>query len=299
MKIKSVEELKQFPEADLVLTHIKERWRKGLYSLVLVNGLPGTGKSSLCCRLSEKLYMEMLGENKFKSEDIVDNLLDLVRLVKKATPDKLSIIVVEEISVLFPSRRAMSGDNVDIAQILDTCRKKKIIIFANAPVWSTVDSHIRTMANVYIQTIKVYKKAKLVLSKCYSLQTDPRTGKTYTHNFKRNNRDVNKMYTLQPNQEVWEEYEKKKDGFLDKIYSKVEARQIAKMKKDDKLIQKANPSKVQFRKLTTKELQVHQLMQKEGATQTTVAKEMGVSIPRINQILKNIKKKAENAKENQ
>lgn len=289
MKVNSVHDLKLFPESDLVISYISERWKQGLYSLCLVNGLPGSGKSSLCCRLSELVYLKLVGENQFQATDIVDNLLDFIKAVRSATPDKVKVIVIEEISVLFPSRRAMSGDNVDIAQILDTCRKKKIIIFANAPVWNTIDSHIRSMANVFAQTIKVYKGAELVYSKCYRLQTDPRTGKTYTHNFKRDGRDVNRMYTLKPNMEVWDEYETKKDKFLDRIYSKAEARQIQKMKKDEKLLRHLDPDKIDG--LTSQELKVFDMVKIKKRTQKEVAKELGITQGRISQILAEIRGK--------
>jgi hypothetical protein len=236
MKVKKVEDLKVYPEADILVDYIIDRWKRGLYSLVLISGLPGTGKSSVCIRLKEKLHERLGGEAVV--EDITDNLLDFVRFVRNADPTKKTpdVGVCEEVSVLFPSRRAMSGDNVDLARILDTCRKKKVILFANAPIWPSIDSHMRSMANVYIQTIKVYKGAQLVYCKCYKLQTDPKTGKTYTHSFKRGIKDVNRCYVLKPTLKLWDQYELKKDKFLDGIYEKIEARQVKKMKQDEKLV---------------------------------------------------------------
>lgn len=274
MKIKSVEDLKLQPESDVLVNYIVDRWKKGLYSLILVAGLPGTGKSSLCIRLKEKLH-EILGGTA-KIVDINDNLLDFVRFVRNANPEgpEPDIGVTEEISVLFPSRRAMSTDNVDLARILDTCRKKKVILFANAPIWTSIDSHMRSMANVYIQTIRVYKQAELVFCKCYKLQTDPRTGKTYTHSFKRGIKDVNRCYVLKPNSDLWKQYESKKDTFLDNVYEKIEARQVKKLKQDEKLI--AHLGKKKIEGLTGEELWIYDSIISKGKKHKDVAAEIGI-----------------------
>jgi hypothetical protein len=287
--ILSVEDLKNFPEADLITNYICDRKKKGLYTLVLVSGLPGSGKSSQCCRLAELVVEKLSGKNTFTSNNITSNFLHFVRFVRDADPEKIEVVVVEEISVLFPSRRAMSGENVDLSKVLDTCRKRQVIIFANAPIWTSIDSHMRSMANVYIQAIKVYKKAGIVYSKCYRLQTDPRTGKTYTHNFKRNGREVNRIYTLACDKNTWAEYESKKDSFLDEIYLKAEARAIARKKKDDKLLEHVTPRSIQG--LTGKELAIFDAVRTKGRTQTSVAKEMGVSVPVICRALQAIDRK--------
>jgi len=289
--ISSVEDLKKYPEADLVVNYICDRKKKGLYTLILISGLPGSGKSSQCCRLAEKVMEKLTGENTFTAKNITDNFLGFVKFVKDSDPNEPSVQVVEEISVLFPSRRAMSGENVDLAKVLDTCRKKQVIIFANAPIWTSIDSHMRSMANVYIQSIKVYKKAEIVYSKCYKLQTDPRTGKTYTHNFKRDNRDVNRMYTLACNPETWAEYEGKKDSFLDDIYSKAEARAMARSLKDEKLMRSVSP--VNEYELTPQEVMVNNLVNIKGLTHGKASDLIGVGRSRVTQLVKSINQKNE------
>lgn len=288
MKVKSVDDLKDTPEADVIVNYIVDRWKKGLYSLILIAGLPGSGKSSSCIRLKEKIHAVLGGEAKI--QDINDNLLDFVRFVKNADPSKPepAIAVTEEISVLFPARRAMSGDNVDLARILDTCRKKKVILFANAPLWPSIDSHMRSMANVYIQTIKVYKKAQLVYCKCYKLQTDPRTGKTYTHSFKRGLKDVNRCYVLKPNSKLWEEYENKKDEFLDKIYQRIENRQLQKQRKEEKLEAREGPKIDDFKQKIFYEYTINKRKRND------IAADFKISGPRVSQILKEVREKMKN-----
>jgi len=89
VKIGSVEELKEYPESDLVVNYICDRKKKGLYTLVLVSGLPGSGKSSQCCRLAEKVMKKLTGTNGFTANDIASNFLHFVKFVKNADPNKI------------------------------------------------------------------------------------------------------------------------------------------------------------------------------------------------------------------
>ena len=51
-------------EAGVVVSYIKSRKRQGLYTLTLVAGLPGTGKSSSCLRMAERVSEELTGEKR-------------------------------------------------------------------------------------------------------------------------------------------------------------------------------------------------------------------------------------------
>ena len=64
----TLDELKQKPESDLVVDYIVKRKREGLYSLTLTAGLPGSGKTSTCCRIAELVSLKILGENIMKKK---------------------------------------------------------------------------------------------------------------------------------------------------------------------------------------------------------------------------------------
>lgn len=232
---KKVIDYSKYPESDLIIEHIHKRLKKGLYTHVPVTGLPGTGKSSTCQRLAELFYEKLGGNRRLKQEDIVDSLLKFMRRLKKVKKPG-TVIIIEEISVLFPSRRAMAKDNVAIGRVLDTCRKKQVILFSNAPIWTSIDSHIRAMSHILIETQKIVKKAEVVVYKSWRLQTAPHTGKTYRHRFTRNGRDISLFYTKKPSPEIWDEYEKGKDEFMDNLYEELEADAKKKQDKRDKLI---------------------------------------------------------------
>jgi len=289
-KKRTTNDLLKYPEADLVIKYVIDRKKKGLYSVIFVSGLPGTGKTSTCFRLGELIYTEYDGENKMKATNLIDSFLDLTEFVIKADPNKLNIAVIEEVSVLFPSRRAMSGGNVDLGHLLDTCRKKQIILLANAPIWPSIDSHMRALGNVYIQTKKIYKMSAIVYSKMFILQTDPRTGKTYTHSFKRSGRDVRKMYTRMPNLEEWDKYEGKKDSFMENLYRRLKMREKTRIGKEMKLYGDS-VKKVQVEPLTDLQLGIYDDFYRQKLSNGEIAKKRRCSSSNITQHLRVIRNK--------
>lgn len=277
-------------EADVLLTSIEERSSKGLNSNLFVIGLSGTGKSSTSIRLAE-LIQEKRKEKTIPEIFIIDSLLDLIKALRKSKEG--DIIVSEEVSVLFSSRRSMAGDNVNVGKVMDTCRKKQLTIISNAPIWGSIDSHMRAMGHFLIETLRINKTQKVVISKFHRLQTNPSSGKTYRHTMQRNERDVSRMFTKMPSKERWDTYEKQKDKFMDDLYERLQNEQEKKQEKLQKDLSKKDTS---IRDLSPRELQVHQMLFRQGHTQKEIAIKLGVSPSRVNVIVKNILKKSENEK---
>lgn len=276
------------PESDVIIDHIEKRFKKGLYTLILIYGLPGTGKSSVSTRLAQKTSEKIQGQNEFEEKHIIDSLMQLIDFVRKAKPGQVG--VVEEVSVLFPSRRAMSGDNVDVARVLDTCRKKQVILFANAPILSAVDKHIRCLSHIAIETLRINKKEGVVVYKALRMQTNPASGKTYLHRFNRDGREVHRFFTKKPDEKMWGEYEKRKDKFLNDLYDKLKSKAEIKENKELKAMGK-KVNVVEEKPLTEKELKVYDLTRNQGLTYAKAAEQLGVSSQRVGAISKNIDKK--------
>lgn len=291
----TIKEIAQKQEADLVVDYILKRKQRGLYTLILVAGLPGSGKTSTCFRIGELLYKKYDNTKKMTANKIIDSFLDLTKSIMNANPEELCVFVIEEVSVLFPSRRAMSGINVDLARLLDTARKKQVVLLANAPIWNSVDSHMRALGNVYIETRKIYKKEKIVMSKFFKLQTNPHSGKTYTHSFRRDGRKVKRMFTGMPDTYEWQLYESRKDSFLNNLYRILVKREHKRQDKEDKEMGVSIPT---IRPLTTKELQVHELVNVQKLKQVEAARKMGIDVSNVNKKLHNIYKKMLMYKEN-
>jgi len=271
------------PEADVVVNYIEERKKKGLYSLILTSGLPGTGKSSCDLRLAELVSIRLTGKNIITDENIIDDILPLIKFLKNAKEDKVCIAIIEEISVLFPSRRAMSHDNVVIGKLLDTARKKQVILLANAPLWPSIDAHIRALGNVYLETLRINKREGVVICKPLRLQTNPGTGKTYFHRLKRKGKDVHRIIFRKPNSKTWSDYELGKDKFIDELYEDLKNKTLKKRgKPEEKKIVKS---------ITPKEMKVYDMVVRKGMTQAAAGKELGIAQKNVWETLQNLKKK--------
>ena len=275
----------ELPEADVIINYIKARKKRGLYTLVLTTGLPGTGKSSIDMRLAELVSIELAGKNIITEENVIDDILGLIKFIKNANEKEVCIGVVEEISVLFPSRRALSHDNVVVGKLLDTARKKQIILFANAPIFPAIDKHMRCLGNLYVETLRINRTEKVVVAKALRMQTNPGSGKTYFHWLKRKRKEVHRIFVRKPSSETWKSYEKRKDKFLDELYEELKAKTMKKQgKKEDIVITKP---------LSAKELRAYDLVVKQQMTGAATAKIMGISPQRVSKIIQTVKLKME------
>lgn len=274
------------PEADVVVRYINARFKKGLGTNVFVIGLSGTGKSSSSQRIGE-IIIESRPKEELKLF-VIDSLLRLIEVIKASKQG--DIIVIEEVSVLFPSRRAMGRENLAISKIFDTIRMKRLCLISNCPIWNSMDKHMRSMGHLLIQTLNIYKVQGVVVSKFHRLQTDPATGKIYTHTMTRKGKEVKLMITRMPSLERWKEYEEEKVKFMDELYDELKEQQLKKKGKP-----KLEQPKV--RDLTKRELEVHTLYNVKGLTQEGVGEKLGITQQRVAKIVENIIKKGQTPKE--
>lgn len=278
------------PECDVVVNYINKRYKTGLNTNIYVIGLSGTGKSSTSQRLSEKIIEDREQDNDVR---IVDSFLDLLKAV--ITSKSGDIIIIEEVSVLFPSKRAMAEENVNVGKVLDTCRKRNLCIISNAPLWPSIDSHMRAMGHILIETLKIVMKHKIVVSKFHRLQTNPLTGKTYRHTMQRKGRDINRLFTKKPDEEKWKEYETNKDKFMDELYKTMQFKQKKKLEKLNKEMGITRPI---IKKLTAKDLQIHELVNIKGMKQVDVARLLGKDQGYVSRRVKKMKEMGDSSKEN-
>lgn len=274
-------------ESDVIVNYVVQRFNKGLGTIIFVIGLPGTGKSSTCARLAELISIALHGENKITVDNFVDSQLEFLSFVRNVQYLG-SCCIPDEFGVLFPARRAMSKDNVSGGKVFDTVRKKQMIILANAPLLGSMDSHMRALGDILVETLRINRTQKVVVSKALRLQTNPRSGKTYLHRFQRNGREVHRMYTYQCNEQLWKDYEHKKDRFLDDLYEKLKfesEKQSIKLMKEMGKIKPVRP-------LTANEIMAYQLVFVKKMTHQKASEVMGVTRNRITAIVANIEKKS-------
>ncbi len=230
--MKSVDiDFDKLDEAGAIISHIYNRYRKGLLTVVKVIGLPGMGKSYCCMRLAELISIKIHGKNIMKREYIADNLLDVIKILR-STKKRGMPMVVEEISVLFPSRRHMTGENVAAGQIWDTMRKKGMVVIMNCPLSKDVDKKITALSNLQIETLRVNKRKGVCVIKPMRLQANPSTSKIYHHRLiDKYGMEVHRSFVKKPSDDLCEEYEKMKDDFLDDLYKTLQSKQEKKIEK--------------------------------------------------------------------
>ncbi len=277
------------PESDSIINYVYDRYNKGKGTNFSTIGEPGSGKSEnnqrLACLSSEKIH----GKNKFSHEDIADNLLDFIRMVRD-TKKPGRHIVFEEIVNSSGARRSMASSNVNLNKILDTCRMKRIIIFFNTPIFKAMDPHIRSMCNVLIRTVRLNKRQGVCIFKAYKILCDYETGKIYKYNFERDGREVSYHFTKKPDDEICNPYHEDKKDYLDSLYEELEAE--TKYKDETKRKKLGLKSKQEtVRPLSPQELKVYDLLERQKYSKLEIANTLGVSPSRITAVCKNIKSK--------
>ncbi|NCD05874.1 MAG: AAA family ATPase [Spirochaetia bacterium] len=206
-------------EGYLVLKHILRILRIGKFPLIKVIGHPGTGKSGVCIRLGELLNKRLHNSEKMPVDDIVDNLEDLIKLVIETKKEDRKVVIIEEMSTLFNNRRFMQTENITANSLFDTMRKKGMIVIGNYPITKTVDSHIEKSFNCEVEALRLDKTNKEYFVKAKILQTNPGTGKTYSHFFTDDEgRDFMYFRFKWCNKKTFEEYDLNKDRFMKETY---------------------------------------------------------------------------------
>jgi len=269
-------------EAPLLLKFIIKRNKRGLSTMVFVIGLRGSGKSSLCQRLGQLIEEKRPEANL----SIVDSLLSLLKAIRKSKEG--DIIVIEEITVLFPSRRAMSGENVAISKVLDTIRKKQLIIFTNCPIWKSIDNNMKASGDVIVETLRIIKTEGMVKAKFHRIQVNPFSGQVFRHTFQNSKgQDINRLYTRMPNLEKWKEYEKEKDIFMDNLYRIEQLRQEKKKRKEEKELGINKPN-VSMDTLTPKLKRLWYLKNVEKMKQREIARKERINEGNLSRLFKKI-----------
>jgi len=273
---------------NLIMKYIILRIKKGLGVNIIIVGPPGMGKSYMCLRISEIVYQSLFEEKMETGNNIVDNIPDafeFVRKVKRAGEP----LTIEEVSVIASSRRSMAADNVSLNYLMDTIRKKQIILLLNAPHIKGVDKHIQRMSHIMIECLRVNKRKEICTVKAFKLQTSQSTGKVYTHNFKAEGRDTHRFLFSKPSEQIINIYEKKKDDFQADLYRTMQYKALARKKKQMKEAGIKDTS-MSAKPLTPLEIERFRKHTKDFSIRD-IAKEESVSASAVMSSIQNARKK--------
>lgn len=272
--------IKEGTEGELVLKHILKVFSIGKFPLIKVIGHPGTGKSGMCIRLGELLNKLLHKKEEMPVEYIVDNIEDLLKIVIETKMEDKRVIVIEEMSTLFNNRRFMQQENITANSLFDTMRKKGMIVIGNYPITKTVDSHIEKSFNCEIETLRLDKTNHEYFVKCKVLQTNPGTGKTYSHLFSDDEgHDILYFRFNWCNKKTFEAYDENKDKFMKNIYELMLLKQQKKKMELEKLKAQVNGNYDNKRKPLTENQRIVLQELANGKTQNAIMREYGFGTP--------------------
>lgn len=208
------------PESKAVLNYTERRIKKNLSCVVIFTGPLGSGKSYSGLRFLELWYKKWLNE-KFPIENVVEHLDQAIMKVKDFKR-KGEGILIEELSVLASSRASLTKVNRLWNNFLDTCRIKQAVIVGNTPHMTFVDRHIRMLGDIWINTLGVNFKKKIVVCKAFWIQTSPHQPKPYIHKFVGDDGyPLDLCYFKMPNEELVIAYDKRKDKNVNELYDEI------------------------------------------------------------------------------
>jgi len=219
--VRTMKTLEKPPESVVIIKYILNRIRKGLGVNALIVGPPGIGKSYVCLRIAERIYQELHDEKIDTDKHVVYDLPSAFKFVRNVTRPG-EPLVIEEVSVIASSRRSMALENVSLNYLLDTVRKKQVILLMNAPHIKAIDKHIQRMSHLLIECLRINKKFMFSTVKAFSLTNSQDTGKVYKHRFGNMGRDIHRCYYYPPSDYICEQYEKTKNVFMERLYDSLE-----------------------------------------------------------------------------
>lgn len=190
-------------------------------------GEPGSGKSfgalSICDLLDR-------GENdvgRFNMSRVCFSASQFAEVVGKDLP-RGSAILIDDAGLSLCSRESMTRIVIQIAKIFQSIRYRNLIIFLTLPSMGSLDKNVRELLNSYFEPTKINFDVRKTRVKFHRLQTNPKSGKIYSHKPKRlvvskyPDGFTKKAYVAQeaiwidaPRPDLVEEYEIAKKLYLD------------------------------------------------------------------------------------
>jgi hypothetical protein len=147
---------------------IGQIWKKvhkdKMNQIILVDGLPRTGKSELCCRLAEML------DPTFTVDKIAWKYADFLELIKESKSKGHEVFVWDEAGIAdwgANARQFWSEGNLSASTLFQTMGFKENICIINLPMKMMLDKHVRSLIHVNIKTKRVIMRKGVCDAKVY------------------------------------------------------------------------------------------------------------------------------------
>lgn len=238
--------------------------RNQMFSCVSV-GTVGSGKSWAMLSLAELLDRNNDGETRFSIDRVAFSASRFQELMTIKWP-KGTVVILDDAGLALYSRDAMTTINKILGKTFQSHRYKNLIILLSLPVFTFLDSGIRSLMNGYVKMQEIDYENKQSIARYRLLNTDERNGEIYYKTPMKSEyindweipiRRVFKVPFIRfdkPSDELIKQYEDAKTIFMDKrnitAYAeivKAENPTVKVRKSFDQLIEEARAIKEQLK----------------------------------------------------
>lgn len=203
------------------ILYIKRNIERNKNHLIFISGDTGSGKSYVSLKIAEDL------DDDFNIDRVVFSARDLLKVIKNTKLKPGSVIVWEEAGIDFSHRSWQSETNKLMVFLLETFRKKRLILILNSPFIEFIDKSGRKMFHANLITSGIDYRNKTVTIKPYRIEVSKYTGKVYYKYLKMTipkRSKIKRWSVAMPSKEIIATYEPKKDDFLTALLGEIESK---------------------------------------------------------------------------
>lgn len=195
----------------LAVDWVRKRIKHGKNAIIAVAGQTGSGKSYISLKLAQLIQPD------FSIHNVCFSPKKLIQLVNEGNLAPGSCIILEEAGVLVSSRAFYTQINRAVIALTETFRSSRLILIINLPTFHGLDSRVRALVHLLIQTTGIDMDERRSIAKVQKFHVDSLTGKEYRANFQDARRKVLHHRFKMPTLDLRKEYEAEKAKFRDQL----------------------------------------------------------------------------------
>lgn len=165
---------------------------KNQNAIIVVTGETGSSKSYSSMSASLSLDITFNWDNiregknchKYIDQALVNNVPDLVKLLRFGGLSRGNNIIIDEMGVTASSKQWHSYTNRIISEVLQTVRQDGHYIWLCVPKWEYIDNHARGLCHYMLRMIRVDKKKGLAYGRFYYVRSHEGKAKTIRFSIK-------------------------------------------------------------------------------------------------------------------
>ena len=273
-----------FPEGEIFLRWINNRFIKNKNVITVTTGPTGSGKSYCDLRRAEMQHRRIFNEE-FPIDNCCFSVSELMQRIQFGKLRKGEILMLEEAGVNAGSNDWQNKVVKMFNYVLQSFRSMNIGLFINLPVLSMLAKQARQLVHMHLETVGIDFEKGLCKVKALCHQLNQHSGKSYWKYMRVKAKEkvvtVERMGFGMPSDKLVQQYEAKKSKFLaDMTEDFAKELRRLEMVKLDKLARKnLSPTQVKIRDMYI-----------EGNTTGVIGKELGIGQSTISAHIQRMRK---------